>query len=76
MLKRFKAYVIVCNGCGCEFETESGENIWHTEEEAENYAIDDDWLVDTDGGKHYCPDCQVWDEEQDAYVPKTNNQKL
>lgn len=76
MFKRYKAYTIVCNGCGCELEMDNGVNIWHSEADAEDAAIDADWLVDVDNGKHYCQDCQVWDEERDEFVPKVlNNQK-
>ncbi len=74
MFKRVKAYTIVCNNCGDELETDLGENLWYTEEDAEDYAIDAGWLVDTEHGKHYCPCCQEWDEKQDAYVPRVNNQ--
>jgi len=55
-------YGIKCNRCGkiCD----DGEHaFWNDESGAEENAMDSDWL--SENGKHHCPNCFEYDEEQD-----------
>lgn len=74
---------IICDGCGCEFESSEGFVCFandpygdHIEQEAEN----EEWKII--GEKHYCPNCysrdendhihtkdgKVWDEETEEEI--------
>lgn len=62
-------YQCVCDGCGkSHIDNFNGYVAWSDENYAAESAYENGWTnID---GKDYCPDCYVYDEESDEYIPK------
>lgn len=70
-------YTVKCDGCGKEAGEDCEIVAWTDKFSAELRAIDDHGFTLWDhnrltpgGEKHYCPDCVIWDEENDKAVLK------
>ena len=73
MVEKYAMFGVRCDGCGRVLE-ESDEcgrrmmSIFGSKDDAVEQAEGCGWLADA--GRIYCPDCTVYDEELDGYVPR------
>ena len=69
MIRPVTLYEGICDGCGKRLEYDGGAiTAWADELTVSEFMQDRGWLEIK--GKHYCPDCYVYDENIDDYVPK------
>lgn len=73
MIHEEKCYCGTCDNCGELYRNEHhGFTMFSNEGECREYMNNDDWYTtDSDPdhkGKHYCPDCFVYDEEIDDKI--------
>jgi hypothetical protein len=55
---------VKCDCCGTLYENpQSGFSYWFDKDHALESAYDDEWEVDEENDKHYCPDCYHHDDE-------------
>ncbi len=66
MVKEVKMYTIVCDGCGCDVNEDSGYSCWSDVEHNEEIANDSDWMKV--GDKHYCNDCFEYDDNDELVL--------
>lgn len=63
-----RMYRVVCDEPGCEVSAQDGNHYdyyaWVDPEQAEDDALDGDWLV-TEDGKHYCTDHRLAHDQQE-----------
>jgi hypothetical protein len=59
-------YAVKCSNCGDMSELDDA-TFWSDESSAVEIAEDSDWCV-TDDGKHYCPDCYSFDDEDNLVI--------
>lgn len=72
MIQSVETYTAICDRCGadvCDGGEYSGWDMTGLEAEIDA----EDWL--TDGNKHYCWNCQEYDEATDEYVVKKEQPK-
>lgn len=67
MIKPVTLYDVICDRCGDSLASHD-ECYYNDEDCAEFVANESEWH--NIGGKHYCPDCVVFDEDIDDYRPK------
>lgn len=55
---------VKCDCCGILYEQpNSGYSYWDEESDTLENAYDDDWELDDQTNKHYCPDCYHHDPQ-------------
>jgi hypothetical protein len=59
---------VVCDRCGKCAQDDTDYYAWVDKDQAQDHAVDAEWLV-TDDGHHYCVDCVEWNDDEDALVP-------
>jgi hypothetical protein len=68
MIKAKEFFTVICDSCGKD-AFENGEiGAWNTRSIAEEIAIESHDYVEIKG-KHYCPNCIKWDEDEEELVP-------
>lgn len=67
-IREVTMYKVICDGCGADAEDGSDYYAWADAWQAQDIATDSEWIAR--GGKHWCGNCIVYDEERDEYVPK------
>ena len=71
MIKKVEMYQAVCDGCGLKLRHPHwGLVLLPTSsyDMFESRILNEGWKeID---GKHYCPDCVVWDREKRRYIAK------
>ena len=75
MIESVTMYKVNCDGCGESAEEGSDYFAWADASQAVDQAINGDWL-ETDDGKHYCPNCIEWDDEADEMRPKAVGREI
>jgi len=66
MIKEFKCFTIVCDGCGKDSNEDSGYSGWDDLGYATDVADEADYIVKDD--KHYCPNCYEYDDEDELII--------
>lgn len=67
MIETVTMYRVKCDGCGKSAQDDSEYFAWAEEDQAWFEANESEWkLID---GKHFCPECWMWDEDTDEAVP-------
>lgn len=59
-------YGLTCDRCE-EIYDDGEHSFWNDEGTAEENAGESEWMI-TEKGKHYCPNCHVYNEEKDDFV--------
>lgn len=57
-------YTVICDRCGADAFAESEFSCWGDVDTAIDFAVDNSAYVVIDG-KHYCPDCWTWNDEDE-----------
>lgn len=69
MVQEKTMYGVMCDNCKDTLETYDGIAFWHNQDDAEENAMNKDWL-DSEG-KHYCPDCFSHNNEDELVINAT-----
>lgn len=70
MLEARTYWTVLCSRCGVD-AFEGGEFSAYSDQESAVETVRErgDWLLE--GGRHYCGECVVWDDDLDELVVKT-----
>ena len=68
--REIPTWTVDCDRCTYNADKEGDFASWIDKDSAQSQAVDADWLA-TDDGKHYCPQCVRWDDEN-GRVPVTD----
>jgi hypothetical protein len=63
MIKEIPMYTVICDRCGADHNADADWSAWNDKDYAVDCAKEDLW--EEIDGKHYCPDCYFWDDEDD-----------
>lgn len=66
MIKELIMYTVVCDSCGKDVNVEAEYSCWDDKEYALDIAFEFDWI--TDYGKHYCPECYYYNENDKLII--------
>lgn len=66
MIQEVKMYTIVCDGCGCDVNEDSGYAGWNDEEYVDDIRQEAGWEKVDD--KHYCTDCFEYDDDDQLVI--------
>jgi hypothetical protein len=66
MLKELKMFTIVCDGCGCDVNKDSGYAGWNDEEYVEDIRMEAGW--EKIENNHYCTDCFEYDDNDELVI--------
>lgn len=69
-IKKTEVCVVECNICGKRYSVDNEIRFFANEDEARNEISDqvDRYWEELDG-KHYCPDCYEYDDEEETVIP-------
>lgn len=69
MIVEVKMYTVDCDNCGKNYDEGTDYSCWNDPEAALTIAKEGDFIEHE--GKHYCPDCYSYDDN-DVLIIKTN----
>jgi len=67
MIQEVTMYTVVCDNCGEDAFTDSDFSCWCDQQVAEEFAKDD-WGYIEHEGKHYCPKCYEYDDDDNLII--------
>lgn len=70
MIQEITMYTILCDACGKDVCDGTEYSAWNDVRYVEDAAMEDNWHVED--GKHYCPDCHEYDDEDNFIIKKGN----
>lgn len=68
MIKQIDTYTVICDNCGkdvCDGAEFSG---WNDEDYVADVAKEEGWIEDENDGKHYCPACYQYDDDDNLII--------
>lgn len=68
MIQEIKMYTCCCDNCGVSVDEGSEYSCWGEKSDAEQVALDSDWIEDEKIGKIYCTDCASIDEDDNLII--------
>jgi hypothetical protein len=66
MLKEVIMYTIVCDGCGCDVNEDSGYGGWNDDGYVEEIRQEAGWEKVED--KHYCTNCYEYNDNDELII--------
>ena len=66
MIQKVEMFTVICDNCGEDAGTDSDYSCWNDESAAREIAMDSDWMEEE--GKHYCPKCWSYDDEDNLIL--------
>lgn len=66
MLKEVKMFTIVCDGCGCDVNSDTDYSCWNDENYVDDIRHEAGWEKVDD--KHYCTDCFEFDDNDELII--------
>ena len=73
MIKELTMFTVICDGCGTDVNEDTEYSCWNDKLYAQDIAMEADWV--TDNGKHYCPDCYYYDEDDKLIIQSIERSK-
>lgn len=68
MIKEVTMYTVVCDGCGKDVNADNDISCWNDTGYLNDIAYDAGW--ERLEGKHYCPECFEYDNDDDTIILK------
>jgi len=68
MIKEVIMYTVICDNCGVDANKDTEYSCWNDKGSAWDVAMDSDWTEHE--GKHYCPDCFSYDDDDNIQLRK------
>lgn len=63
-------YTVVCDNCRTDAFEGHDTVAWDSPGSASDMAVANHDFIRYKGGKHYCPDCWGWNEDETEAIPK------
>jgi hypothetical protein len=70
MIQEVTMFTIICDGCGKDVCDGTEYSAWNDTSYVVDSAIEENWHVED--GKHYCPDCFEYDDDDNLIIKGGN----
>ncbi len=74
MIKEFKCFTLLCDNCGADVNEDTEFSGYEDIEHSRDIASESDWIEHE--GKHYCPDCYSFNDEDVIIINKSRTTEV